>query len=200
VAARAPDLDAAVAEARRRLTDGLPGWLRYHDLAHTEVYVAPAAAQLADDLELGPLERVLVLTAVWYHDLGFVERYEENESVAVDAAVHALPELGYSAAAIGQVTDAIWATRLPQTPHSTIAEVVCDADLFVLGTDAFFPREAALRQEMAHAGVEWTDAEWDRRQIAFLEAHRYFTPAARARNDAGKAANLEALRQRSARS
>ena len=29
------------------------------------------------------------------------------------------------------------ATKLPQSPHSLIEQIICDADLFNLGTDMF---------------------------------------------------------------
>jgi uncharacterized protein len=73
---------------------------------------------------------------------------------------------------------------------------MCDADLFLLGSDRFASREQALRTELAHAGRAFSDAEWDRNQLQFLGAHRYFTQSARASNDATKAANLEMLRNR----
>jgi uncharacterized protein len=198
VAVGAPDLVLAIAHARRTLEQGLPRWLRYHDLAHTEIYVAPPAALLADDLQLDPIDRALVLTAAWYHDLGFIERYDDNEDIAVAFAREVLPGFGYSAGQVEVVADAIWSTRVPQDPRSAVAEVVCDADLFVLGTDQFFERERALRTELAEAGQPRGDAVWDRDQIAFVAEHHYFTAAARNRNDAGKATNLERLRQRAA--
>ena len=77
-----------------------------------------------------------------------------------------------------------------------MAEIVCDADLFVLGTERFFERDARLRDELAASGTTYADAAWDERQLSFIERHRYFTDAARRRNDPTKAANARELRRR----
>lgn len=191
-----PDVDGAVAWVQQRLRTGLPDWLGYHDYEHTAGLVVPAAELLAADVGLSSLDRDLLRTAAWFHDIGFVVRYEANEPEAVAMAQEVLPGFGFAAEHVEAVTAAIWATRLPQAPTSRLAELLCDADLFVLGTDRFFERERLLRQELAHQGAPQSDEEWNVGQVAFVGAHRYITAAARARNDAHKAANLEVLRRR----
>ncbi len=191
-----PDFLGAQAHARRRLETELPAWLLYHDLEHTVGLVAPAAALLADDVGLDSVGRGLVVTAAWFHDIGFVERYDENEVVALRVAREALPGFGFTPEQVEAVVVAIWATRIPQEPDSLLAEVLCDADLFVLGVDRFTEREVALREELELTGVVETDDEWNARQLRFLEEHRYFTDAARRRNDAGKEQNVAMVRSR----
>lgn len=191
-----PDSSAAVGYARGRLENELPGWLRYHDLEHTAGLVVPAAELLAADLALAPTDRDLLVTAAWFHDIGFVERYEDNEEVAIRVVREVLPTFDYSPDQVDAVAGAIWATRVPQSPATPLAEVMCDADLFVLGTDRFFERNEALRDELEIAGTAFSDAQWLRTQIAFLESHRYFTAPAKQRNDATKAANLAEVERR----
>jgi uncharacterized protein len=191
-----PDSCSAIAYARRRLETELPEWLRYHDLEHTTGFVVPAADLLAVDLALAPTDRALLVTAAWFHDIGFVERYEDNEEVAIRVVREVLPTFRFSDEQVDAVAGAIWATRVPQLPDTPLAEAMCDADLFTLGTDRFFDRNEALREELEIVGVVYTDAQWLRSQMAFLESHRYFTTPAKRRNDAAKAANLAEVRRR----
>ena len=193
---RVIDVDGAVAWVAARLRAELPSWLGYHDFEHTAGLVVPAAELLGADLALDPESLDLLRTAAWFHDVGYIERYRDNEAVGVALAEEVLPGFGYSAAQVSVVADAIWATQLPQRPGSTLAAALCDADLFVLGTDRIFEREALLRAELEHTGEVHSDEEWNRGQVEFVGAHRYLTDAARRRNDATKARNLEILRAR----
>jgi predicted metal-dependent HD superfamily phosphohydrolase len=151
---------------------------------------------LAADENLDDDDRRSAVTAPWFHDIGFVERYEDNEEMAAALTEEELVRVGVDAGAIALVTGAILATRLPQRPVGIVAEIVCDADLFVLGTERFFERDARLREELAASGTTSADAERDERQLSFIERHRYFTEAARRRNDPTKAANARELRRR----
>ena len=128
--------------ARHILESRLPSWLRYHDLTHTTELVVPAAELLAADENLDDDDRRSAVTAAWFHDIGFVERYEDNEEMAAALAEEELVRVGVDAEAIALVAGAILSTRLPQRPEGVVAEIVCDADLFVLGTERFFERDA----------------------------------------------------------
>jgi uncharacterized protein len=143
---------------------------------------------------------VLILTAAWFHDLGFVERYKDNEIIAARIATEILPLFHYSPADVAAVDGMIMATRLPQTPHNLLEQIVADADLDVLGRDDFLQRNRFLRDELFEQDITFTNEEWYSTQLAFMREHHYFTaPACKLRN-AVKAQNvalLEALLQRS---
>jgi uncharacterized protein len=87
----------------------------------------------------------------------------------------------------------IMATQLPQSPHDLLEEIMADADLDVLGRDDFFPRHDALRAELAASGEPMTDGQWYGRQLKFIQAHRYWTAAARTLRDARKQENIAAM-------
>ena len=191
-----PVVVEAVAIARERLEAGLPGWLRYHDLSHTAEFVAPDAELLGRDAGLDAHALGLLLIAAWYHDVGFVERYEDNEVLGVEIATAVLQDLGFPPDDVGAVTAAIWATRLPQAPTTELGRLLCDADLSVLGSPRFAERDAGLHAELVHEGTTLDDQEWSRRQLAFLESHSWFTDQAASRWDAAKAEHIVELRRR----
>jgi hypothetical protein len=53
-----------------------------------------------------------------------------------------------------------------------------------------------LRRELAFYEDEFTDREWYREQIKFLESHSYFTASARRLRDRGKLRNIEKLKKK----
>ena len=65
---------------------------------------------------------------------------------------------------------------MPQTPVNSLEKIICDADLFHLGTDAFREKTNLLRKELKNFGdEEITKNDWWKKNIEFLEAHKYFT-------------------------
>ena len=88
------------------------------------------------------------------------------------------------------------ATKLPQSPHNVLEEIVADADLDVLGREDFCSRNQALRDELAASGVSTIDLVWYGTQLQFMQAHHYFTPTAHVLRDTQKAENIVAMQDR----
>jgi uncharacterized protein len=191
-----PDYARAQAHALHRLRTELPAYLYYHALFHTADDVLPAATRLAAGEGVAGAALALLQTAACYHDIGFIEQRDGHEAIGVRIAQAALPRFGFNADEIALVCGMIMATRLPQTPHTHLEQIMADADLDVFGRDDFWPRNVALRDELAAQGQIWSDADWYRSQWAFLSAHRYFTAAAHALRDAAKQRHLAELAAR----
>ncbi len=184
------DFEGARQYALGRLERELAPALTYHCLGHTRDDVGPAVERLSHLEGVTGELLVLLLTAAYYHDIGFVERHTDNEVIAVRIATQVLPGFGYSPAQIETICGIILATRLPQTPHTRLEEIIADADLDSLGRSDFLVYNQNLRAEWAAFGKLYTDAEWYRDQITFLQGHRYFTRAASSQRDAGQQENL----------
>lgn len=189
-----PEAVARAERAARALLRGLPAALTYHDVRHTFDIVLPAARRYAAAEGLDRRQRGLVSVAAAFHDTGFAERYEGHEAVSADVAGRTLGTLGFAAADIDAVRRMILATRVPQAPETLAEMVLADADLDVLGREDFWEANLDLRRELAQRGEAYTDDEWLERQIAFVEAHRYFTAAARKARGRQERANLARLR------
>jgi uncharacterized protein len=175
--------------ALQRLQE-LPSTLTYHAVTHTRDDVVPAAEGLGILEYFTRDDRMLLSTAAWFHDLGYLERYNDNEVIAVRIAQEVLPKLKYSPKQVEVVCNIIMATRLPQSPHTPLEMVMADADLSSLGGKNFLQCEHALRQEFARMGRAYTDEAWYTYQQQFLREHNYFTAAAHELYDAQKAVNL----------
>jgi uncharacterized protein len=193
IVAAVPDFEAAKQYALGRLERDLSPELCYHSIAHTRDDVAPAAEQLAAAEGVTGETFLLLRTAAYYHDIGFVERREDHEVVGARMAADILPQFGYDPAQIVQIIGMIMATRLPQSPQTHAQEILADADLDVLGREDFLTVNHHLRVELARGGMPASDADWYRVQLRFLRGHRYWTQSARSLRDAQKLRNIEAL-------
>lgn len=181
--------------ARQRLARELSPGLTYHSLEHTSEDVVPATQAFAAGEGIQGDELTLLLTAAWFHDLGFIEVRAGHEAVGIRLATEVLPGLGYSAAELQVIAGIIQATVVPQQPLTRLEEIMADADLDVLGRDDFWPRNVKLRQETAFFGKAFTDAEWYTGQLKFVEAHTYFTATARALREVGHRQSVALLRR-----
>ena len=187
------DFEAARHYALQRLERELPPTCVYHSLAHTRDEVVPAAERLASLEGVADEALLLLRTAAYYHDIGLVRQRANHEAAGVRIAAAALPGFGYSPAQIQAIGGMIMATRLPQRPRTALEALLADADLDVLGRADFMRRNQALRAETEAFGAAFGDAQWYDQQLRFMQAHRYWTSAARALRDVQKRANYAAL-------
>lgn len=149
--------------------------LIYHDIEHTKRVVQQAAA-IADHYQLSDEDYFTVMAAAWFHDTGyFVDKTDHEENGARLAAAH-LKSLGVSDAIIEQVKGCILATKMPQRAVGLLQQIVCDADLYHLGTDQFADRSKLLRKEIeAVKNIKIDKSTWREKNIEMLRSHQYYT-------------------------
>jgi predicted metal-dependent HD superfamily phosphohydrolase len=160
-----------------KLRKELPKHLTYHSVEHVnDVYGAAESIGKREGIEGRDLK--LLLTAALFHDSGFLRGPKDHESVSCDIAREYLPQFGYSDKDIETICGMIMATRIPQTPHNLLEEIICDADLDYLGRDDFFKIGNQLFDELCVYGIISNEIEWNKLQVRFLESHNYFTRTA----------------------
>ncbi len=154
--------------------------IHFHTLVHTQD-VVKGSTTMADHYHLMDDERLSLLLAAWFHDTGFSSgKAKDHESVSIRLATDFLNAHNCEQAFVEKVISCINATRLPQSPTSHIEQIICDADLFHLGTDEFKEKNRLLREELNDfGGMDISKKEWRRKNIAFLENHHYFTTYAK---------------------
>jgi uncharacterized protein len=180
--------------AIHRLEYELSPDLPYHRFAHTRDEVVPAVERLADLEGIQGESLYLLLTAAWFHDIGYVEQATHHELIGARIALQVLPSFGFSESEVEIVRWAILATALPQSPTSLLEEILVDADLDVLGRKDFMQRNKDLRCELALLGKEFTDEQWYTRQLKFVQEHQYFTASARSSRNTQKSLNITELK------
>ncbi|MGN6800561.1 MAG: YitT family protein [Ginsengibacter sp.] len=169
--------DAVYTFLIEKLETELPPFLHYHNAQHTKDVLA-AAEQLANEENISGQKLTILKTAALFHDSGFLETYSDHEEISCQMAMKWLPEFGYSKEQIDQICSLIIATRIPQKPKDKLAKVLCDADLYYLGTDKYFIGADKLYKELHEAGLVKNREDWSVEEIKFVENHHYFTPSA----------------------
>jgi hypothetical protein len=181
--------EEAVNDILDQLTRQLPERLTYHSIHHIKDVYHTAEA-IARQERLTESDTKLLLTAASYHDAGFLKHPEGHEEESCRMARATLPGYGYGNKEIEQICGMIMATRIPQTPHNLLEEILADADLDYLGRDDFFSIGDQLFTELKTSGLIGTEQEWNLMQVKFMEAHHYFTATSQHLRNTKKEANL----------
>jgi HD superfamily phosphodiesterase len=178
-----------------KLKKELPKNLTYHSLGHIkDVY--SAAKNLAKLEKVTGEDLTLLLTAVLFHDSGFLKQQKEHERVGCEIAREYLPEYGYTNAQIDVICGMIMATKIPQDPHTKLEQIICDADLDYLGRDDFFDIGNKLCDELFMYGIISNENEWNKLQVKFIEQHHFFTASSKKLRKEKKAENLAVIKSK----
>ena len=145
----------------------LPLNLFYHGVHHT-VDVCNAVEALCKEEGVSGVELQLLKTAALMHDIGFIERYVDNEPIAVRYTRKILPVYGYSSEQIDMVADIIMCTQIPHHPKNHVEQIMCDADLDYLGRPDFFAVSENLKKEWFAYRIVNSEEEYSRKQIIFF--------------------------------
>ena len=169
--------------------------LHYHSIAHTkDVVYAVERLALAENVTDEGL--FLLKSAATYHDAGFVEKYENNESIGARMADEILPLYGYTKEHIQRIKELIYVTEIPHKPKNKLEEIICDADLDYLGRADFHEIAARLCKELIEHGKVDSPKQWDEIQVSFLTKHKYFTKTAKRTRSKKKLLNLQEVKER----
>ncbi len=171
--------------------------LVYHNLVHTQ-QVVQAAGQIAAHYRLQDDELAAVYVAAWFHDAGYLlgegSAHEEN---GAKEALQFLQQQQAPENVQSMVQGAILATKMPQSPHNLVEQIVCDADLSHLGSKEFPDRNKLLRHEMELTyQTDIPAIKWLNTNITFLTDHHYWTDYAQTLFKQQKEENLEKLKKK----
>jgi predicted metal-dependent HD superfamily phosphohydrolase len=171
--------------------------LFYHNVKHTD-RVVDAATQIAQHYQLNDADFFTVTVAAWFHDIGYLTGEPKgHEERGARMARAYLEGTGVEQAVIEAVCRCIIATQLPQRAVGLMEQIVCDADLYHLGTDDFGDRNKLMRKESeALQGRKISKDEWRRSTIRFVEEHQYYTDYCRLLLNEKQLENLNKLKRK----
>ena len=190
-------LQEAQALVNDLLTNKLSKNIKFHTLQHTQEVVA-ACQSLADYHQLPEDDRFALILAAWFHDTGYTGgEAKDHEALSIKLATDFLTIHSASTEVRDKVIGCINATRIPQSPDNLLEKIICDADLFHLGTDDFKEKSRLLREEIIEFGEQDLPKKvWRRTNIRFLEGHKYFTPYGKEKLQPIKDQHLAELKQK----
>jgi predicted metal-dependent HD superfamily phosphohydrolase len=169
--------------------------LVYHSQAHTE-FVVSKAAEIARYYQLNDRDFFIVIAAAWFHDTGYYPGSStDHELRGADIAKAFLSKKGVDEAIIQQVQGCIMATMMPQRPTNLLEQILCDADLYHLGTDQFAATNKKMRKELeSHWNKKISKQEWRLKTLEMLESHSYHTDYAKNLLQQQKDENIQRLK------
>lgn len=179
-----------------RLEIELDPRLGYHNLAHTLDVVEQAEAIAKQEKVTDKHELLLLKTAAVFHDSGFLLVYKNHEEKSCEIATEAVKNI-FSEEDIKKICGMIMATKIPQTPHNLLEQIIADADLDYLGRNDFEPISQSLYKEFLTFKIIPENMIWDHIQIKFFESHHYFTGTSISKRNEQKLKRLNILKERS---
>ena len=96
------------------LNENLMYNLYYHGSHHT-LDVLQSLDQICFHENVSPPDFFILKTAVLFHDMGYINKYKNNEIIGMEYAQKFLPEYGYTKVQIEKISQLILATKVPQT-------------------------------------------------------------------------------------
>ena len=160
----------------------------FHNIYHTKD-VASSVEKLAGYHQLCDVDEFILFVSAWFHDTGFsMGRVEGHEKESIKLATQFLNQHKANTEIINRVSACILATSMPQAPKHILEQIICDADLYHLGTDAYLEWSNLLKQELVnYSKNDISDEKWRQENIGFLRGHRFCTAHAQQ--------NLEPVKQ-----
>ncbi len=161
----------------------------YHNFTHT-AEVVKIAMEIADASGLSDEEKEILQIAAWFHDLGCIVCCDGHEQESKNFAREFLSSQNYPPEKIEKVFQLIDATRLPRHPQNLLEEIICDADLYHLGTNEFEPKSDLYRKELEIKSIaSFTEQEWLENNLKFIYNHKFYTDYAKNKYDIQKNIN-----------
>ncbi len=146
----------------------------YHNVKHT-LDVMESVVRIAEYENLSKHDTLLLKTAALFHDIGFIQQYDDNEDISASIAEKMLPSYGYKDVDIEKISTMILMTAHPLTPENFLDKLLCDADLDYLGREDYFNKSMLLFREWREMKGIMNLNEWYHIQIQFLNEHKYYS-------------------------
>lgn len=171
--------------------------LVYHNLRHSE-FIVEKVLEIAKFYNLASEDLDDLFFAAWLHDIGYLEGSNEGHELrGGELAQTCLSELGLSQDRIDRIRSGILATRMPQRPINLFESIICDADLYHLGTVEFLDKSYLLKLEQENLGQgPFSEVEWLKKSLQFVLSHKYHTPFAQTYLEPVKQVNCKYIQQK----
>lgn len=156
-----------------------PSMRRFHNLQHT-VHVVEKCMELAVEYGIPEDDRLILITAAWFHDTGYVYGGTGHEEQSAKIAFEYLREFNLSPDFLSWLKNLILSTQPSAKPRTLLEEILRDADLQHLGSEDYMDWSILLKEEFElQRNTHLTNRQWNAENIAFLRAHRFHTSVAR---------------------
>lgn len=174
------------------LKEKLPSANIYHNLNHTK-QVVKNAKEIASNCDLTENEIEIIMLSAWFHDTGFINKYEDHESESVKIAEEFLFQNNYNKKRIIKIKDCIKKTNINFIPKTKLEKILCEADLLYLSKPNFIPQANLLRKEWENIGIKYSDKNWLELNINFMRSRPLFTKYGKEKYSEQRKKNIKKL-------
>jgi hypothetical protein len=138
----------------------------------------------------------IVCAAACFTNLGYlIKRAVSHKMESAKLARAFFTTLDVNETDIVAIEKCILATQMPQNPESLAEKIICDADMYHVGTVGFVEKNKFLKLETeAFGNTKIDDGVWLATTVNMLENHSYHTEYCQLLLNNTKAANLEQVR------
>ena len=179
------------------LRDELPKDLRFHiakHTLHTTKGVVASANRIALSEGVSEHDRELLITAAYFHDVGYIMEYNKNEPIGARMAGRILKLIGYKPNEIAKIQKMILATDLEIEPKTHLEKILCDADLDHFGREDFFKLDGKIREGRRARGIDVSDElKWYKGTLEIITRHQYYTESQKKLREEQKQKNIKRL-------
>jgi len=169
--------------------------LHFHTLEHT-INVVRKAKDIGTHMKLGDPELRVVLTAAWFHDIGYLIRLEDHENASAALARSFFEKNPAEPGFAEAVEDCIKATKRDHEPLTVPEKVIMDADVAHFGDDQFISISKKLRKERACCqNREIPALGYWKETLSFLERQHFYTEFAQEHFQPVKQQNVDKVKE-----
>jgi len=169
--------------------------LIYHTIEHTKQVVENSKI-IGNKEGLTTDEMNILLTSAWFHDVGYIKKYQDHEQESIKIAIEFLMKENVDIDILHTVTECIEVTKFPHKPTNKIGEVLCDADFMHLGSKDYFEYAERLRRELKNSGIgKFNKSKFEKESIVLFKKHSFFTNYCKGEITKIKEKNLKILQK-----
>ena len=174
-----------------------PGWDRYtfHNILHTQL-VVDKAKEWSSACKLNEQDSIALKLAAWYHDIGYLNEPDNHEEESIRLFLLSIQKETLPPEMTDMVVQLIRSTKQKDTEkRNELENMIHDMDRVAMGMTNFMEWGQKLRTEWKNLrNAEWTDKDWIRFQIEYLNMTHFKTDHGRQTYGAQKALNLQELK------
>ncbi|MEP2770696.1 MAG: Pycsar system effector family protein [Fulvivirga sp.] len=173
----------------------LPENLLYHNLSHT-YEVAEISKELGEISELSDSELEMLQVAAWFHDTGYIKKYNGHEEESLKYAREFMDGENYDEKKKKVVERLIKSTIKGHKPNDMLEEILHDADMAHIGRKRFFRKGELLRVELeSYLDESYSELEWEKKQYQFLINNNFITKAGKQEYGKRRVKNIKKQRK-----
>ncbi|MEO0330455.1 MAG: Pycsar system effector family protein [Bacteroidota bacterium] len=168
--------------------------LLYHNLTHTK-RVVNKVQLISEHSKLTNADKTMLEMAAWFHDIGYLETYENHEDASIRIAEDFLAKREVDQLAIATVSDTINSTKPNVVPQNKLQQILSDADMLHLSSKDYLHYSELIRKERSNVLGKIKKKQWIAESIKLFEQHQYYTDYAQSNFDESKESNLKKMKQ-----